>query len=244
MECGDLSPLSRPATRRRTSAPQRAPVEANPRLEMNASSGSFSEPSSEVSSPLHLKPWPHAPTHEFTPGNIYFVTAATLHHEHFFNTPARLDLLEHRLLTLTQRYHWQLEAWAVFSNHYHFVARTAPDSAPTSRLCRHLHADTSRAVNRLDGVEGRKVWFNFRETALTFQKSYLARLNYTHQNAVRHGLVPVSNQYRWCSAAWFERECQPATVKTIYGFKTDQLELDDDFAPIVEGWSATPSGVR
>ena len=224
--------------------PRRATVEAKLRFEMNEPSGNSPEPPVAASSPLDLKPWPHAPTHEFTPGNIYFVTAATLHHAHFFTTPARLDLLEHRLLALAQQYHWQLEAWAVFSNHYHFVARTAPDSAPTSRLCKHLHADTSRLVNRLDGVEGRKVWFNFRETALTFQKSYLARLNYTHQNAVKHGLVPVANQYRWCSAAWFERECLPATVKTIYGFKTDQLEVEDDFTPVVEGWSATPPRVR
>ena len=35
-------------------------------------------------------------------------------------------------------------------------------------------------------------------------KSYLARLNYVHQNPVKHGLVRVANQYRWCSAAWLE----------------------------------------
>jgi putative transposase len=82
-------------------------------------------------------------------------------------------------------------------------------------------------VNKLDHVPGRNVWFNYRETKLTYQKSYLARLNYTHQNAVKHRLVAVANQYPWCSARWFERTARPAQVKIIYGFKADQLRIPD-----------------
>src|SRR5262245_51998459 len=51
--------------------------------------------------------------------------------------------------------------------------------------------------NRLDRTLARQVWFNFRETRLTDPKSYFARLSYTHQNPVKHGLVPVANQYPW-----------------------------------------------
>jgi len=69
---------------------------------------------------------------------------------------------------------------------------------------------------------GRKVWHNFRETRLTYEKSYLARLNYAHQNAAKHGLVPLTNLYPWCSAAWFERTVTVAQVKTIYSFKMDK----------------------
>ena len=35
----------------------------------------------------------------------------------------------------------------------------------------------------------------------------------------------MANQYHWCSAAWFERVAPPSTVKTIYGFKTDKLNV-------------------
>ena len=59
------------------------------------------------------------------------------------------------------------------------------------------------------------MWHNFRDSRLTYEKSYLARLAYTHRNPVKHGLVPVANQYPWCSAAWFEREATPAQRKTI-----------------------------
>jgi len=57
----------------------------------------------------------------------------------------------------------------------------------------------------------------------------LARLDYVHQNPVRHGLVAVANQYPWCSAAWFERVASPAIIKTVYRFKGDFLGGKDKF---------------
>ncbi len=92
-----------------------------------------------------------------------------------------------------------------------------------------LHEKTAKWINRLEGTPGRQVWHNFWETRLTYEKSYLARLNYVHQNPVKHGLVPVANQYPWCSAGWFERTARPAQVKTIYAFKTDKLKVFDEY---------------
>ena len=175
------------------------------------------------------KDWPHAPVHRLEDAAVYFVTSSTLYKRLLFSGPERLDLLENEALTLANRYNWQLEAWAVFSNHYHLVARGNPESANLSKYLKHLHANSARKLNQIDGKTGRKVWYNFRDTKLTFQKSYLARLNYVHQNAVKHGLVSAANQYRWCSAAWFERTATPAQVQSIYGFKTDQLSIPDDY---------------
>jgi putative transposase len=180
-------------------------------------------------SPHSKVPWPHAPIHKLDENAVYFVTAGTLDRERLFADKTRLDLLERKLMELANHYHWQLEAWAVFSNHYHIVARGFPDSANLGKLLKHLQTDAARELNRLDGRAGRKVWFNSRDTKLTFEKSYLARLNYVHQNAVKHKLVPVANQYPWCSAAWFERVATPAMVQTIYSFKTDQVNVEDDF---------------
>jgi putative transposase len=160
---------------------------------------------------------------------IYIVTAGTLNKTHLFSDADKLTLLEQNLLQLAKHYQWQLEAWAVFTNHYHFVARNNRDSAGLMKLLKHLHADSAREINRVDGKVGRTVWFNFWDTKLTYERSYLARLNYVHQNPVKHGLVVKANQYRWCSAAWFERVAAPAIVKTIYGFKTDNLKIHDDF---------------
>jgi putative transposase len=97
-----------------------------------------------------------------------------------------------------------------------------------------LHEKTAKWTNRLDQTAGRKVWHNFWETKLTYEKSYLARLNYVHQNPVKHGLVLVANQYPWCSASWFERVARQAQVKTIYALKIDKVRVFDEFAPADE----------
>lgn len=175
------------------------------------------------------KDWPHAPVHRLSMDGVYMVTAATLYKEHLFCGRERLDLLETQLLSMAKKYNWQLEAWSVFPNHYHFVARSQPESANLRKFITHLHADTARELNRKDKEVGRLVWFNFWETRLTYLNSYLARLNYVHQNAVKHGLVSVANQYRWCSARWFEKTVSAATIKTIYSLKLDALKIEDDY---------------
>jgi putative transposase len=177
-------------------------------------------------------PWPHAPTHQLSARGTYFVTAGTYLKAHHFRGLDRLRVLHRGLLTVAQDFGWRLEAWAVFSNHYHFVAHSpseAEDATNLSKMLGVLHTKTGSWLNRLDRTAGRKVWHNFWDTKLTYQKSYLARLNYVHQNPVKHGLAPVANQYPWCSAAWFERTASAAMVKSIYRFKVDQVQVFDEF---------------
>jgi putative transposase len=182
-------------------------------------------------------PWPHAPAHHLSEVGAYFVTAGTYLKAHHFRTPQRLDVLQRGLLIVARDFSWELEAWAVFSNHYHFVAQSPSDSGDgrsLSQMLGVLHTRMAGWINRLDHAPARTVWHNFWDTKLTYQKSYLARLNYVHQNAVKHGLVPVANHYPWCSARWFEGVASPATVRSIYRFKTDALNVSDEFVPVVE----------
>ena len=177
-------------------------------------------------------PWPHAPEHRLNVSGTYFVTASTYLRQHQFAGKERLAVLHRGLLKVASEFGWQLEAWAVFSNHYHFVAHSPADMETADSLRRMLgllHEKTGKWINLRDAAPGRKVWHNFWETRLTYEKSYLVRLNYVHQNAVKHGLVLVANQYPWCSARWFERTASPSQVKTIYRFKTEALRIQDDY---------------
>ena len=140
-----------------------------------------------------------------------------------------MDVFQEKLLSGAKEFGWQLEAWACFANHYHFVGQALEDAETLKPFLAKLHAETAGIVNQADRTWGRQVWHNFWDTEITFENSYLARLNYVHQNPVKHGLVPVANQYSWCSAGWFERTATSAQVKTIYGFKVDQLKILDDF---------------
>lgn len=204
--------------------------ENNPLLPSAASSFALRPvPTIDLKSQLPPKDWPHAPVHRLADCGVYFLTAGTLHKRLLFDTDAKRDLLERLLLCYAKQFGWQLEAWAVFANHYHFVARGHPNSANLRVFIAKLHSESARQLNSLDDTEGREVWHNFRDTKLTYQHAYLARLNYVHQNAVKHRLVPVASQYPWCSAAWFERTASSAQVKTIYGFKTDRVKVEDDY---------------
>ena len=169
--------------------------------------------------------WHHSPVHIFPDAGAYMVTAGTYLKQKFFDTPERLDFLQSLLLDISSRYGWQLQAWAVFSNHYHFVGISPKNPQSLRTMLNQLHSLSAEEINRLDKKKNRKVWFQFWDTRLTFEKSYMARLNYVHQNPVRHKLAPVANFYRWCSASWFESSAQKSFVKAVYKFKTDQIKV-------------------
>ncbi len=185
-----------------------------------------------VTNHLPKLPWPHAPVHKLSSRGTYFVTAGTYKKEHLFRKAERLEILHQDLLVAARDFNWQLEAWAVFSNHYHFVGHSPQDedSADSlSLMLGRLHEKTAKWINALEKMSGRQVWHNFWETKLTYEKSYLARLNYVHQNAVKHGLVMVARDYPWCSAGWLERSAPPAQIKTIYSFKWDKVKVFDEY---------------
>jgi putative transposase len=183
--------------------------------------------------------WPHAPAHRLEEGGAFMVTCGTYHKEPFFRGGERLTLLTDSLLTLALDFEWMLQAWAVFSNHYHFVGNSgSPGNLPEFQ--RRLHMVTGRAINDLDVQSGRKVWFQYWDTRLTYEKSYLTRLNYVHNNPVKHGVVKVASQYPWCSAAWFERAADRSFYETVTSFKTDRLNVKDDF-PLSEPKLPPPS---
>ena len=73
-----------------------------------------------------------------------------------FDTPAKLDLLRDATLELVENYSLSLRAWAFFN-------------------------ELALRLNQVDRTPSRKVMYQFWHTELTFEKSYLARLNYVHQ---------------------------------------------------------------
>jgi putative transposase len=173
--------------------------------------------------------WPHAPAHMFNEKGTYMVTGATYQKECFFSAPSDLDVLQKLLVELAHRYGWHLEAWAVFANHYHFVAQSPTDPTSLKKFISHLHTVSAMHLNQVYKHPGRKIWHQYWDTCITFQNSYLARLNYVIQNPVRHGIVEKATLYPWCSASWFEQTSSPAYFSTVTNFKTDSVNVLDDF---------------
>jgi putative transposase len=173
--------------------------------------------------------WPHGPSHLFQAGHTYFVTAGTYGKRKVFDTPDRRDHLLRTIFSEAMRYNWLLEAWAVFANHYHIVAVAPEDPRSLSLFLRTVHSKTALWVNAQDATSGRKVWFQYRDTCLTYERSYLARLHYVHRNPEQHGMAKDAENYPWCSMAWFARNAPRSYVNTVLSFKTDKLKVEDDF---------------
>ncbi|MFO0427323.1 MAG: transposase [Planctomyces sp.] len=175
--------------------------------------------------------WPHAPPHRLAQSGVYFVTARTRGQRHLLAEDVMKDWFEAKFFELANEFGWSLEAWCVLSNHYHFVAHSptgASSAESLSRMIQKLHSLTTKELNRREQKPGRtRLWHNYRETHLTFQQSYLARLNYVHQNAVHHGLVQVGSAWKWCSAKRFKESVTPAWLKTILSFKYDEIAAED-----------------
>jgi putative transposase len=173
--------------------------------------------------------WQHAPAHVFISNAAYIVTAGTLGKRHLFHGTERLRLLQTELFRAAEAYGWQLQAWAVFSNHYHFVAFAPADAATLKRMLQRLHSATARAVNVLDGAAGRQVWFEYWDTCLTSEASYYARLNYVQHNAVHHGVSGRAEDYEFCSAAWFQAHAPSEFRARVYASPYDRVDVHDDF---------------
>jgi putative transposase len=179
--------------------------------------------------------WPHAPLHRLAERGTYMVTCGTYLKQHHLNTPERLDFFRDLLFELAQEFGWQLQAWAILSNHYHWVG-VSPETPDTlRRFASKLHTLSATQLNQWDATPGRKVWFQYYDSRITFQTSYFARLKYVHQNAVHHAVANAAVNYPWCSAAWFERNSPPAFRRMVEQFKTDRVEVLDEFAPLIAG---------
>jgi putative transposase len=171
----------------------------------------------------------HAPPHLLFEPGIYMVTAGTYQKLPHWNTPQRLDYLLAALFECAAEFGWQLQAWAVLANHYHFVATSPLDPASLRKFLSKLHMTTAKQLNQWDGAPGRKVWYQFWDSQITFENAYLARLNYVNHNPSHHGVVEDAINYRWCSASWFAENTSASLRGKVASCKVDKSGISDEF---------------
>ena len=175
------------------------------------------------------KTWPHAPIHLLSGRGAYMVTAGTCKKELLFGKGHKLTMLLDLIMESAEKYGWELQAWAVMGNHYHFVGVSQNEPETLRDFVSDVHRISATKLNEMDGTAGRRVWYQFWDSQITYQKSYLARLRYVHLNPEHHGIVQRASDYEWCSAAWFEREADNAFRKTVMSFGASRIQVLDDY---------------
>ena len=117
----------------------------------------------------------------------------------------------------------------LLNNHYHFVAKAPEDVSTLSSMIRQVHSITAIEINKRDKVSGRQVWFNYWDTCLTYENSYLARLQYVHMNPVKHGLVKDPVDYPFCSYKWFIEQADSNLNSLVFDQPIDKINVFDEF---------------
>ena len=122
------------------------------------------------------KTYLHAPPHYFVPNAKYMVTGSIVHKQSILRNDKYKYFFLQTLFEKANLFSWELEAWAVLDNHYHIIAQ-APDNSTTLRkILQQTHSITAIQFNRWDNASGRQVWQNYWDTCITYEKSYLGKI--------------------------------------------------------------------
>ncbi|MCK4960940.1 MAG: transposase [Anaerolineales bacterium] len=173
--------------------------------------------------------YPHNPPHLFCPNAIYMITGGVMRKEYLLDSNKKKAHFFRTLAEWAELLGWELEAWSVLPNHYHFVARAPEEAVSLKSLIQAAHSISSKYLNRLDNTPGRRVWYNYWDTCITNQTSYIARLHYVHTNAVKHGLVDRPEDYPHCSYRWFVRRAELDFRRIVFAQPIDKLRVKDDY---------------
>jgi putative transposase len=169
------------------------------------------------------------PPHYFVPNAMYMVTGAILHNQHLLNEDRKKHFILNTLFDRSNLLGWEMQAWAILNNHYHFIAKAPVDATTLSKLIRQVHSITAIQLNQWDRTPGRQVWFNYWDTCLTYEKSYLARLHYVHTNPVKHYIAENATDYPYCSYKWFIEQGDENLKQLVFDQPIDRVKIIDDF---------------
>lgn len=175
------------------------------------------------------KTYLHNPPHYFVPNAIYIVTGSLLYKKRLLMDDKHKSLVLETLLERAAFWGWELEAWAVLENHYHFIARAPENPLTLEKLMRQLHSKTAVVLNKWDKASGRRVWYNYWDTCITHETSYYARLHYVHINPVKHGLVQNAEDYPFGSYRWFLDKVDKSFQDRVLNQPINRVDIFDDF---------------
>jgi putative transposase len=175
------------------------------------------------------KDYRHNPPHLYIPNAIYMITGSTIGKHSFFDTDLKMAYLLNTLQERASKMDWKVEAWAILSNHYHFIAKAPGDASTLSPLIRCIHSLSARYVNDLDKVPGRRIWHNYWDKCISSDKAYLVRLHYVNLNPVKHGLVEKPEDYSFSSYKYFMDDADTEFKREVFSQSIDGLDIEDDF---------------
>jgi putative transposase len=155
-----------------------------------------------------FKTAPHNPPHLFVANTLYMLTASIYEKGYLIELPERKAEWRDAVYEAATIYQWQIIAWVVLHNHYHAIVRSPEDGSSLSKFTNSYHKFTARNWNDEDGLNGRKVWWNYWDTCIRSERDYFNRIRYVFWNPVKHGLVERPEDYNFSNCSEYLTQLQ------------------------------------
>jgi putative transposase len=187
-------------------------------------------PQSRVKMIEEYKTYVHTPPHLYRPGAKYFITALTYRKIRLFDDKAKEKLFL-SLLKACENYGWKLEDWVILENHYHIMLNAPKDKMNLPRFVSEYHKFTALFIkkNNPETIHLPKIFSNYWDTCISYERSYYARLNYIFYNPVKHGYVQNAEDYKWGSFYIRYREDGAYMERLWKEFPFDGVNIKDDY---------------
>ena len=179
----------------------------------------------------NYKVYTHNPPHLFIPKTKYFITGATYLKKHFLVSEEGKVKLLGSIKTGCEKYCWILEDWVILDNHYHLMMNTSDDVSALSKMFNEIHKFTAIWLkkNFLEFKKEKRIFYNYWDSCITYEKSYWARLNYIYFNPVKHGYIKEAKDYAWGSYRFRLKEEIDCLNKIRKEYPWDKVNVKDDF---------------
>ena len=176
------------------------------------------------------KEYKHNPPHLFRAGSKYFITSSTLDRHHYLKSDeaktATLNILEKSFF----HFNWKIEDWVILDNHIHIMVEASEHADTLPKVMNNFHKFTANWLSK-NGIKKikNKYFHNYWDTCITYQSSYLARLNYIWFNPVKHGYVENPEYWKFGSYYYRFKNKSNEMMDIIKNYSYEKLQIYDDF---------------
>jgi putative transposase len=177
-----------------------------------------------------FKRYQHNPPHLFRPKCKYFITGATYQKKHFLKLDFSKEKTVEYMFKSFEHFGWKIEDWVMLNNHYHVMADAPEDASTLPKVINNLHKFSALWIKKhaTFDSEPEHIWYNYRDTCITYENSYFARLNYIWFNPVKHNYVQNPEEWKFGSYGIRARNSENV-AGIIKKYPYDRVRIEDDF---------------
>ncbi|MBC8479133.1 MAG: transposase [FCB group bacterium] len=182
------------------------------------------------------KTYKHNPPHLFIPEAKYIISASTYKRIPLLRDDRAKDRLLDSLSIEFPKYEWTIEDWVILDDHYHLMADAPMNAGSLADIMREVHRFTALWINKnvrpepVDfGRNARRVFQNYWDTCITYERSYFARINYIWFNPVKHGYVESPEEWKYGSYFYRFKDEYAEMQKQIKKYPFNSIRVKGDF---------------